>query len=82
MQLHWIRDRVVTRTGKSRHLSGVTQHYEVSMRKREHSSEFRERAVKQAETGAESIKEISAGLGISYGTLEKWRQRFWERGLA
>lgn len=36
------------------------------MRKRRHSPEFRKQAVKQAPTGDESIKDIAAGLGISY----------------
>jgi transposase-like protein len=36
------------------------------MRKRKHSPEFREHAVKQTLTGDESIKDRDAGLGISY----------------
>lgn len=47
------------------------------MRKRKHSAEFRERAVKQTLTGDES-KEIAAGLGISYLTLQDWRREYLE----
>ncbi|EHQ07535.1 transposase [Leptonema illini] len=48
------------------------------MRKRKHSPEFREQAVKQTLTGDESIKDIAAGLGISYWTLQDWRREYLE----
>lgn len=48
------------------------------MRKRKHSPEFRERAVKQTLTGDKSIKDIAAGLGISYWTLQDWRREYLE----
>lgn len=48
------------------------------MRKRKHSPEFREQAVKQTLTGDESIKDIAAGLGISYWTLQEWRREYLE----
>ena len=46
------------------------------MRKRKHTPEFREEAVKKVLTGHESVKEIAERFGISHHTLQQWKREY------